>query len=62
MKIPTFWNFFTKKQNEMKIQIAASNTLISNINSTKFLGITIDSTLSWKVHILDLTSKLNKAC
>ena len=57
-----FLEFFTKKQKEMKIQIVASNTLISNINSTKFLGITIDSILSWKVHILDLTSKLNKAC
>ena len=46
----------------MKIQIIACNTLISNANSTKFLGITIDNTPSWKVHILDLTSKLNKAC
>ena len=45
----------------MKIQIVVSNTLISNVNSTKFLG-TIDSTLLWKVHILDLTFKLNKAC
>ena len=32
------------------------------MNSTKFLGITIDSSISWKEHISDLTSKLNKAC
>jgi len=31
------------------------------VNSTKFLGLTIDSTLSWKRHILDLSTKLNKA-
>jgi hypothetical protein len=54
--------FLTKKQNEMKIQIMVSNSIITNINSTKFLGLTVDSTLSWREHILDLTSKLNKAC
>jgi len=52
----------TKKQNEIKIKIVVSNTIITNVNSTKFLGLTIDSTLSWKAHIVDLTSKLNKAC
>jgi hypothetical protein len=46
----------------MKIKILVSNTVITNVNSTKFLGLTVDSTLSWKEHIADLTSKLNKAC
>jgi hypothetical protein len=41
-----FLQFFTKKQNEMKTQIMASNSVITNINITKFLGSTIDSTLS----------------
>ena len=54
--------FFTKKQNEMKIQIMVSNSIIANINSTKFLGLTTDSILSWRQHISCLTSKLNKAC
>ena len=45
----------------MKIQIV-SNTIITNVNSTKFLGITIDSSISWKEGISDITSKLNKAC
>jgi hypothetical protein len=40
----------------------SSNTLITNLNSTKFLGLTIDSTLSWKCHVVELTTKLNKAC
>jgi len=44
------------------MQIISSNTIITNINSTKFLGLIIDSTLSWKDHITRLTSKLNKAC
>ena len=57
-----FLQFLTKKQNEIKLQIVASNSIITNINSTKFLGLVIDSTLSWKDHIIELTSKLNKAC
>jgi hypothetical protein len=44
------------------MQIIPSNTIITNINSTRFLGLIIDSMLSWKDHIVELTSKLNKAC
>jgi len=44
------------------MQIISSNTIITNINSTNFLGLIIDSTLSWKDHITRLTSKLNKTC
>jgi hypothetical protein len=44
------------------MQIIASNTIITNISSTKFLGFIINSTLSWKDHIVELISKLNKAC
>jgi hypothetical protein len=46
----------------MQQQVVISNSLITNINSTKFLGLIIDSTLSWKDRITDLTPKLNKAC
>jgi hypothetical protein len=52
----------TKKHKEIKMQIIYSNTIITNINSTRFLGLIIDSSLSWKDHIIELTSKLNKAC
>ena len=55
-------HFLTKKHNEIKTQIIASNTIITNINSTRFLGLIIDSTLSWKDHIVELTLELNKAC
>jgi hypothetical protein len=57
-----FVQFLTKNQNALKIQIVASNSIITNTNSTKFLGLVIDSTMSWKEHIIELTSKLNKAC
>ena len=57
-----FLQFLTKKHNEIKMQIISSNTIITNINSTKFLGLIIDRTLSWKDHITGLTSKLSKAC
>jgi len=57
-----FMQFLTKKQNERKIQIIVPNSIKTNINSTKFLGLIIDNTLSWKDHIAALTSKLNKAC
>ena len=53
--------FMTKKLNEVKIKIVVSNSIITNINSTKFLGLTIDNTLSWKEHIANVTSKLNGA-
>ena len=58
----TFLQFLTKKNKEIKIQITASNSIITNISSTKFLGLILDSTLSWNDQIIALTSKLNKAC
>ena len=54
--------FVTKKQKEIQQQIVTSNSIITNTNSTKFLGLIIDSTLSWKNHVNELTPKLNKAC
>jgi hypothetical protein len=44
------------------MQIISSKTIIININSTRFLVLIIDSSLSWNDHITELTSKLNKAC
>ena len=38
------------------------DSIIPNVIGTKFLGLTRDGTLSWKGHILDLSTKLNKAC
>jgi len=57
-----FLQFLTKKQNEIQQEVATSNSIITNTSRTKLLGLIIDSTLSWKDHITDLTPKLNKAC
>ena len=57
-----FLQFLTKKHNRIKMQIISCNTIITNINTTRFLELIIYSSLSWKDHIIELTSKLNKAC
>jgi len=44
------------------MQIIPYNKIITNINSTKFLGSVIDSTFSWNDNITRMTTKLNKAC
>jgi len=43
-------------------QISFGNKHMTVINTTNFLGLTIDTSLSWKYHIEELKSKLNKAC
>jgi hypothetical protein len=35
---------------------------IATTQSLKFLGLTIDASFTWKYHIGELTSRLNKAC
>ena len=44
------------------MQILYKNKQINNTYNTKFLSLITDSSLSWKVHIDELTAKLNKAC
>lgn len=44
------------------MNINCKNTQISKVSSTNFLGLTLDSTLSWKPHTDQLISKLNSAC
>ena len=57
-----FLQFLTKQYKKLNIKIAVPDSIITDVNTTKFLGLTIDNTISWKNHILDLTSKLNRAC
>ena len=57
-----FLPFLTKTDTEINMQISFGNRKITTVQSLKFLGLTIVTTLTWKHHIGELTSRLNKAC
>ena len=57
-----FLQFLTKTDNELNIQVSFGNRKIATVQSLNFLGLTIDTTLTWKHHIGELTIRLNKAC
>ena len=40
--------FLTKKNKEIDMPITFANKHITNIYSTKFLGLTTDTSMSWK--------------
>ena len=51
-----------KSKPAVDVHVAYKNNHMNNIGSTNFLGLTLDSTLSWKTHTDQLSSKLNSAC
>jgi hypothetical protein len=55
-------HFTTKSKFAVDIHINHKANPIRNTCSTNFLGLTLDSSLSWKMHIDQLSSKLNSAC
>ena len=57
-----FIQFLTTHKHEIQMQTVNFNSLIKNTTSTRFLGLKIDSTLTWREHITELTPKINKAC
>jgi hypothetical protein len=54
-------HFMAKFNLAVDIHIRHKVNPINNTRSTNFLGLTLDSTLSWKTHIDQLSSKLNSA-
>ena len=54
--------FITKTKFINSLNIEYNNKMIIQANFVKFLGITVDNTLSWKQHIDAIIFKLNKAC
>ena len=54
--------YYLINRQEIEMKILYENKQINNTYNTKFLRLIIDSSLSWKVHIDELMSKLNKAC
>jgi hypothetical protein len=57
-----YMQFMTKLKLAVNIHISYKADITSNSSSTNFLGLTLDSTLSWKTLIKQLSSKLNSAC
>ena len=57
-----FVNFTTRKSNQIEITINHNNKIIPICNSTKFLGVIVDCTLSWRDHIDLVTKKLSTIC
>jgi hypothetical protein len=57
-----FVHFTTRNTNQMEIIIDHDNKTIPICSSTKFLGITVHRTLSWRHHIDLVTKKLSTLC
>ena len=55
-------HFTTKRNKSVNLQIGFNNNFIINSFHTKFLGVTMNTTLSWNNHIDLLVKKLSKAC
>ena len=47
---------------EMDIKISCDNKLVPKTKIVKFLGLYVDSSVSWKTHIEQMMCKLNRAC
>jgi len=57
-----YMQFLSKTNYAINVNISHKTIQISNVYHTNFLGLTLDSILSWKPHIDQLISKLNSAC
>jgi hypothetical protein len=58
----TYSHFWTKNSQKLSSNIKLLNNQITNSTNTKFLGLTIEETLSWKYHINQILSRLSSAC
>jgi len=57
-----YMQFISKTNYAVNVNVNYKTNRINNVYYTKFLGLMLDSTLSWKPHIDQLISKLNSAC
>ena len=54
--------FIAKPKPAVDIHINYKANLINNACSTNCIGLTLDSILSWKTHVEELSPKLYSAC
>jgi hypothetical protein len=57
-----YMQFMSKNNHPVNVNINHKTNQINNVSYTNFLGLTLDSTLSWKPHTDQLIPKLNSAC
>ena len=57
-----FLQFRPKNSHQINIKVSCDNKLIKETKNTKFSGLDIDSSLSWKNHIDQTMFKLSTAC
>jgi 3-methyladenine DNA glycosylase AlkC len=54
--------FTTETDQEISMQVSSGDRRIATARSLKFLGLTINTSLTWSHHIIELITRLNKAC
>lgn len=57
-----YLQFKTQNSKDYQIRLNFMDNFVNKSSQTKFLGLIIDDTLSWKAHIDNIMSKLNTAC
>jgi hypothetical protein len=57
-----FMQFAAKTGQEINMQVSSGDRRIATARSLKFLGSTINTSLTWRHHISEPTSRLNKTC
>ena len=53
---------FSQQYLQDPIQVLLNSTIIQEVKDTKFLGIWIDSNLTWGKHVQCLIEKLSRLC
>jgi hypothetical protein len=56
-----FIQFVTKNSSSIDFDIIHRHKKIADVCATKFLGLTLDNTLSWRTHIDTIITKLSSA-